>query len=126
MIFPQTQTQTSQMTLFAIVKSGDTDDSLKLQKDIDRLGCWARKWGLRFQPVKCKIMQITRKRTNKIGASYTLEGMVLENMDSFKYLRVTITHELRWNTHISNMCAKANRALGFLRMMKSLSVSSGC
>ena len=26
----------------------DTDDSLKLQKDIDR--CWARKWGMRFQP----------------------------------------------------------------------------
>ena len=36
----------------------DTDDSLKLQKDIDRLGCWARKWGMRFQSVKCNIMQI--------------------------------------------------------------------
>ena len=30
----------------------DRDDSLKLQKDIDRLGCWVRKWGMRFQPVK--------------------------------------------------------------------------
>ena len=28
---------------------------------------------------------------------------------------VTITHDLRWNTHISNMCTKANRTLGFLR-----------
>ena len=27
----------------------DIEDSLKLQKDIDRLGCWARKWGLRFR-----------------------------------------------------------------------------
>ena len=36
------------------------DDTLKLQKDIDRLGCWARKWGMRFQSVKCNIMQITR------------------------------------------------------------------
>ena len=67
----------------------DTDDSLKLQKDIDRLGRWARKWGMRFQPVKCNIMQITRKRTNKMEASYTLEGMVLENVDSIKYLGVT-------------------------------------
>ena len=93
----------------------DTDDSLKLQKDIDRLGCLARKWGMRFQPVKCSIMQITRKRTNKIEASYTLEGTVLENVDSIKYLGVTITHDLRWNTHISNMCTKTNRTLGFLR-----------
>ena len=68
-----------------------------------------------IQPVKCNIMQITRKRTNKIEASYTLEGMVLENVYSIKYLGVTITHDFRWNTHISNMCIKANRTLGFLR-----------
>ena len=48
-------------------------------------------------------------------ASYTLEGTILENMDSIKYLGVTITHDLRWNTHISNICTKANRTLGFLR-----------
>ena len=60
-------------------------------------------------------MQINRKRTNKIEASYTLEGTVLEIVDSNKYLGVTITHDLRWNTHISNMCTKANRTLGFLR-----------
>ena len=46
-------------------------ETSKVQKDIDRLGCWARKCGMRFQPVKCNIMQITRKRTNKIEASYT-------------------------------------------------------
>ena len=26
----------------------DTEDTLKLQKNIDQLGCWARKWGMRF------------------------------------------------------------------------------
>ena len=93
----------------------DKEDTLKLQMDIDRLGNWARKWGMRFQPVKCKIMQLTRKHLNKIQASYTLEGAVLENVDSIKYLGVTITNDLRWNTHISNICTKANRTLGFLR-----------
>ena len=44
-----------------------------------------------FQPVKCNMMQITRKRIKKIHASYTLEGTVLENVESIKYLRVTIT-----------------------------------
>ena len=26
----------------------DKEDTLKLQKDVDRLGIWARKWGMRF------------------------------------------------------------------------------
>ena len=67
-----------------------------------------------FQPVKCNIMQTTRKRTNKIEASYTLEGTVLENVDSIKNLGVTITQDLRWITYISNLYTKVNRTLGFL------------
>ena len=70
---------------------------------------------MRFQPVKCNMMQLTNKTLNKIQASYTLEGTVLENVDNIKYLGVTITNDLKWNTHISNICTKANRTLGFLR-----------
>ena len=67
---------------------------MKLQMDIDRLGSWARKWGMRFQPVKCNMMLLTNKRTGKIQASYKLEGTVLENVESIKYLGVTITKDL--------------------------------
>ena len=45
----------------------------------------------------------------------TLEGTVLENVDNIKYLGVIITIDLKWNTHISNNCTKANRTLGFLK-----------
>ena len=93
----------------------DKEDTLKLQRDINRLGSWVRKWGMRFQPVKCNMMQLTRKRINKIHASYTLEGTDLENVESIKYLGVTITSDLRWNTHISNVCTNANRTFRFLR-----------
>ena len=92
----------------------DEEDTLKLQRDIGRLDCWARKWGRKFQPVKCNMMQLTRKRIKKIHASCTLEGTDLENVESIKYLGVTITSDLRWNTHVSNVCTKANRTLGFL------------
>ena len=59
----------------------DIEDTLKLQRDIDRLGNWARKWSMIFQPVKCNMVQLTRK-LNKIQASYTLEDIVLENVDN--------------------------------------------
>ena len=44
-----------------------------------------------------------------------LGGTNFENVESIKYLGVTITSDLRWNTHVSNVCTKANRTLGFLR-----------
>ena len=57
-----------------------------------------------------KQMQLTKKQ-NKIQASYTLEGTVLENVESIKYLGVTITSDLKWNSYIRNVCSKANRTL---------------
>ena len=88
---------------------------MKLQEDIDRLGCWARSLGHEVPAVKCNIMQVTRKRIKKTIASYTLEGTVLDNAEKIKYLGITITNDLKWNTHVSNICTKANRTLGFLR-----------
>ena len=91
-----------------------TQDTGKLQKDLDRLCCWARKLGMRFQTVKCNIMQITRKRIKNTNASYNLEGTLLDNVENIKYI-IIITNDLKWNTHVSNICTKANRTLGFLR-----------
>ena len=76
---------------------------------------------MRFQPVKCNIMQITRKRIKKFNASYSLEGTVLEDVEKIKNLGVTITNDLKWNTHVINICTKANRTLGFLK--RNLSAS---
>ena len=65
------------------------------------------KWGMRFQPVKFNMMQLTKKLPNKIQTSYILEGTVLENVE--------ISDDLKWNTHIINIYSMANRTLGFLR-----------
>ena len=95
-----------------------TENTVKLQADIDRLGSWARKGGMIFKPVKCNIMQITRKRIKKIKDSYNLKGTVLDSEENIKYvpyLGITITNDLKWNTHVGNICTKANRTLGFLR-----------
>ena len=57
----------SELRLFAddCVCYREIKDTVKLQEDIDRLGCWARSCGMRFQPVRCNIMQITRKRIKR-------------------------------------------------------------
>ena len=58
---------------------------------------------------------LCRLQGNGSKRSYNLEGTVLDNVENIKYLRLTITNDLKWNTHVSNICTKANRTLGFLR-----------
>ena len=58
------------------------------------------------------MMQLTKKH-NKIQALYTPDGTVLENVESIKYLGVTITSDLKWNSHrhrTTKSTYKVNRA----------------
>ena len=61
-------------------------DTMKLQRDNDRLGSWARTWGMRFQPVECNMMQLTRKRIKKIHASYTMGELTLKTLKALNTL----------------------------------------
>jgi hypothetical protein len=49
-----------------------------LQNDIDKLGSWARKWGMRFQPIKCNMMKLTRKKKQVLGLTrFPVELLIL-------------------------------------------------
>ena len=74
-----TEDTDSELRLFCYREIKDNEDMVKLQEVLHHLGCWAWSWGVRFQSVKCNIMQITRKQTKKINASYIFEGTVLDN-----------------------------------------------
>ena len=43
-----------------------------------------------------------------------LQGELLEFVDNFRLLGVTITSDLSWRRHISEVTSKAKRLLGFL------------
>ena len=110
---------TSEIRLFAddcvcYREINDPSDCQRLQEDIDKLGDWADRWGMRFQPVKCNMMQLSRKRSS-IKNKYTLKGTELILLDSIKYLGVNITNKLHWGKHIDEICNKTFRTLGLLR-----------
>ena len=108
------------MTVSAVVRLIALKTHRNSKKDIDQMAKWARKCGMSFQPVKCKICSLlgsVSKRSMRFN--YSLEG-VLENMDNIRYLGVTVSKDLKWNSHVSNVCTKANRTHGFLRCNLSL------
>lgn len=85
-----------------------------LQVDLNQLEIWQDKWGMSFNATKCFIMKISNKR-HPPDNHYTFCGKQLIEVKSHPYLGVEIDNKLRWNVHMSNNTAKANKILGCLR-----------
>lgn len=63
---------------------------------------------------KSTFTHITNKKTLQLF-SYNVGKNNLKNVDTFKYLGVTIAHNLQWHKHINNVCSTASQKLYFLR-----------
>jgi ribonuclease P/MRP protein subunit RPP40 len=90
------------------------DDCRSLQEDVKALESWERKWGMAFNPSKCSLIHISRKK-NPIVTPYILKDEILESSDTASYLGITITNNLSWNNQISKVVANGNRSLGFIK-----------
>jgi hypothetical protein len=90
------------------------EDSITLQEDLDNLAAWEKMWGMQFHPEKCNSLSVTRSQT-PFHTSYILKCHTLESVTTAKYLGITISKDMNWDTHINNITAKANKIIGFLR-----------
>jgi hypothetical protein len=95
-------------------KISSSSDSAKLQKDIDTLHSWSAAWQMSFNIKKCHVMSISRQRCKPL-LEYRLGQNLLTTVDSYPYLGVNISSDLRWSTHVDIICAKATRTLNFIR-----------
>ena len=67
-----------------------------------------------LNPLKFEVIRISKKKT-QITGSYTIHVHQLTTVKSGKYLGVTLTDNLSWNTHVDQATKKANNSLAFLR-----------
>ena len=87
-----------------------------LQDDLNRLAQWEADWQMKFNVAKCHSMRVTRHPPDKhIQFEYTLHQQRLEQVQSAKYIGITISDDLDWGQHISEISSKATKTMGFLR-----------
>ena len=107
------------VTLFAddtavyLTVSGPNDSNI-LQSYLTYLQELERTWDMEFNPSKCQVLHISKAR-QPIHSQYTLHGEILESVDCARYLGVSISKDLSWNIHISQIASKANRTFGFVK-----------
>ena len=87
------------------------EDHQILQQDLNKLQTRAKDWGMKFNAKKCYLLS-SRTKTSHF---YTINDQILKQVQDNPFLGLTISDNLKWKTHINNICKKANSTLGFLR-----------
>ena len=99
-------------------------DHLNLQRDLDAIFEWCKKWLMTLNITKCKSMRVSRHTTVHGSRTYSLNNIPLPSVENYKYLGVHISSNLSWNMHVEYVSNNANRMLGFLRRNFSSAPSS--
>lgn len=90
------------------------EESLILQQDLNMFSLWCNTWQMKVNVTKSKLLTFTGQRTPAIR-NYTLQTLPLEKVSSYKYLGVTFSDDLTWNTHINTVVSSACKSLGYIK-----------
>ena len=61
------------------------------------------------------MMLITRKKSNSLPSpQIVLDGTELKRVHSYKYLGITLTSNMSWSPHITDLCNKTRRLISLL------------
>ena len=90
---------------------------LILQEYLTSLRQWEADWQMKFNLAKCHSMGVTQHQQHhkQILFDYSLHNQKLENVQWVKYLDNTITDNMDWGQHVSEITSKATKTLGFHR-----------
>ena len=89
---------------------------LSLNRDLARIGDWCKRWGLLVNPMKTKVLVISRSRTlAPISLNLVLDGTVVELVTDLKVLSFVLDIKLSFESHIRSTAASASSKLGIMR-----------
>ena len=91
------------------------EDARLLQEDINAIQEWASLWLIRFNISKCCSLHFTQAKIHKTDYTYYLYDVPLSTTDHCKYLGVTLQSNLKFDIHVQEIVAKANRTQGLIR-----------
>ena len=84
----------------------DRQDNLEiLQKDLESLEKWEKLWNMSFNPSKCQVIHVTRRK-NPFKLNITFMAVSLK----VSHLKKTLGSEnLKWTDHTNDISKKANQ-----------------
>ena len=88
-------------------------DQIQHQQDLHALENWGSQWGTSFNADKCSIITLAHQTAHVY--LYQLNNQVLKHVNDYKYLGITISADLSWETYVNTTTKKLNSRRDFLR-----------
>ena len=89
--------------------------SIRLQKSVNTLSAWFKKWLLSVNPQKTALLVLRTTNMQPLNISITIDGTDIRQVVQHKHLGVTFNDRLTWKDHVDTISTKAARKIGFLR-----------
>ena len=89
-----------------------------MNSDLKHVNEWCDRWLVSLNAKKCIAMLFTSKCPHCMLLPIKLGTATLKQVFSYKHLGLTLTPNLSWNEHISNIIAKANKRLLIMNYFK--------
>lgn len=93
--------------------------NIRVNNYLVRLARWCRKWRLKLNAAKCKVLVFTRKRKSP-DVSVKLNGQQLEQPDCVRFLGLVLDDKLRWSAHVEDICERAIKRLQDIKALTTL------
>ena len=92
-------------------KADTMEDTVKIQRDIDRIFQWCNDWQLSIAAAKCNILHVGR--TN-IRTVYSMGHSVIPLASNIRDLGVIVSEDLTFSNHICKMCSTAMQRVNLI------------
>ena len=99
----------SLLTIHFFIEVNNREESVaKINADLEQIDKWSKKWLVIFSPFKTKSLIVSNKSDRKQNPPVVFDNTAVSEVNHHAYLGLTFSFALRWNTHVDELCTKAN------------------
>ena len=105
-------------SLFYMVSNLHNTNKDVLDRDLIRIDTWSKQWLVTFSIQKTCDMLLSLRPTATVPMPLSFSGANLESVSVHKHLGLTFSSDLKWNNHVDDINARADKRLCQLEALR--------